>query len=233
MLIFHFVFIVGDFAFGESFGFLDREEDYLKLIQAIDARGEALNALGYVPQYIRPLIKRFPFDSFWMQGLRGTKSLAIIGTNAYFQRKDQVKTRKDILSFLLNAKDPLTNIPLHEQEIIAESISFIVGGSDTTSTTMTNVVDIVSRSPELQKRIQEELDDVFPGEMLLDWVANFKSVENLPVLNAVLRETMRVRPTSATGLERVTPEGGNGYCRKVFSWRGKSRDIRLGKGLWV
>ena len=41
-----------------------------------------------------------------------------------------------------------------------------------------------------------------------DWVATFKEVEKLPVLNAMLQETMRIRPTSATGLERLTPNGG-------------------------
>ncbi|RLL95791.1 hypothetical protein CFD26_105006 [Aspergillus turcosus] len=207
---------IGDFAFGAPFGFLDREEDHLDLIQAIDSRGEVLNALGHVPKPIRSLLKYFPFDTFWSQGLRGTKSLGIIGHKAYLKRKALQTQRKDILSFLFNAKDPETGGPLPEQEIIAESISFIVGGSDTTSTTMTNVVDIVSRRPEIQERLQKELDETFPGDDLSEWVADFASVEKLPVLNAVLRETMRVKPTSATGLERVTPEGGRSIAGKFI-----------------
>ncbi|GAB1193511.1 hypothetical protein APSETT444_002732 [Aspergillus pseudonomiae] len=198
----------GSFAFGESFGFLDREEDYLNLIEAVDARGEVLNALGHIPPSLIPLVKRLPLDTFWSQGLRGTQALAAIGTKAYFNRRDQVKSRKDLLSFLFTAKDPETGEALGEKEIIAESISFIVGGSDTTSTSMVNVVDIVSRSEQIQRRLQDELDDAFPGEMPEDWVADFRTVESLPVLIAIVRETMRFRPTSATGLERVTPKGG-------------------------
>ncbi|KAB8256858.1 cytochrome P450 [Aspergillus pseudonomiae] len=200
--------VIGSFAFGESFGFLDREEDYLNLIEAVDARGEVLNALGHIPPSLIPLVKRLPLDPFWSQGLRGTQALAAIGTKAYFNRRDQVKSRKDLLSFLFTAKDPETGEALGEKEIIAESISFIVGGSDTTSTSMVNVVDIVSRSEQIQRRLQEELDDAFPGEMPEDWVADFRTVESLPVLIAIVRETMRFRPTSATGLERVTPKGG-------------------------
>src|SRR5690348_3874240 len=41
-----------------------------------------------------------------------------------------------------------------------------------------------------------------------DWVAPDKVVENLSLLVATLREVMRIRPTSGTGLERVVPEGG-------------------------
>ncbi|KNG90019.1 hypothetical protein ANOM_001587, partial [Aspergillus nomiae NRRL 13137] len=198
----------GNFAFGESFGFLDREEDYLNLIEAVDARGEVLNALGHIPPSLIPLVKRLPLDPFCSQGLRGTQALTAIGTKAYFNRRDQVKSRKDLLSFLFMAKDLETGEALGEKEIIAESISFIVGGSDTTSTSMVNVVDIVSRSEQIQRRPQDELDDAFPGEMPEDWVADFRTVESLPVLNAIVRETMRFRPTSATGLERVTPKGG-------------------------
>jgi benzoate 4-monooxygenase len=157
---------------------------------------------------VREFIKKFPLDPFWSQGMRGTQALAAIGTKAYFKRRDQAtSSRKDLLSLLFNAKDPDTGNALEEKEIIAESISFIVGGSDTTSTSMSNVVDIVSRDEGIQWRLQEELDGAFPGEMAADWVPEFKAIENLPVLNAVVRETMRVRPTSATGLERVTPKG--------------------------
>jgi benzoate 4-monooxygenase len=48
---------IGDYAFGKSFGFLDKEEDHLNLITTIDARGEVLNALGHLPGPIRPLMK--------------------------------------------------------------------------------------------------------------------------------------------------------------------------------
>ncbi|KAJ5711025.1 cytochrome P450 [Penicillium malachiteum] len=92
--------------------------------------------------------------------------------------------------------------------MIAESISFIVGGSDTTSSTMTNVVDIVSRMPDVQQQLWRELDQAFPSPIPGNWVADFNTVNQLPILNAVVRETMRFKPTSSHGLERVTPAGG-------------------------
>lgn len=202
------VLCIGDYAFGKSFGFLDKEKDHLNLITTIDARGEVLNALGHLPASLRQLMKYFYLDPFWPRGLQATSNLTSIGKNAYCQRRDQKNNRKDLLSFLFNAKDPDTGALLSETEIIAESISFIVGGSDTTSSTMTNVVDIVSRLPEIQNQLANELDNAFPGRMSAGWVADFQTVNQLPVLNAVVRETMRLRPTSSTGLERVTPPGG-------------------------
>jgi benzoate 4-monooxygenase len=61
-----------DYAFGKAFGFLDKEEDYLKLIATIDARGEVLNALGHLPQFFRPYMRYFILDPFWPNGLRTT-----------------------------------------------------------------------------------------------------------------------------------------------------------------
>ena len=94
--------MIGDYAFGKSFRFLDKERDHLNLITTIDARGEVLNALGHVPKLLRPLMKYFALDPFWPKGLQATSSLASIGSNAYRERRDhwQEATRQDLLSFL-------------------------------------------------------------------------------------------------------------------------------------
>jgi benzoate 4-monooxygenase len=112
------------------------------------------------------------------------------------------------MSFLLNANDPETGGPLPAEEIIAEAISFIVGGSDTTSSTMTNFMDFVSRDSKLQDDLWRELCNAFPGPRNPSWVAPEDLSGKLPLLNAILKEVMRLRPTSSTGLERVVPEGG-------------------------
>ena len=206
--------IIGRFAFGSSFGFIEKGEDPYNLIATIDRRGEVFNALGSLPSYIRPLMKYNFLDSFWSAGLRARANLESIGRAAYQRRKDNKNPEKDLLSYLFQAKD--VNGAIQEQEMIAESISFIVGGSDTTSSTITNFIDIVSRDPAIQKRLQAELDEAFPGMQHDDWVAPDKVVQNLPLLVATLREVMRIRPTSATGLERVVPEGGKTIAGVYF-----------------
>jgi benzoate 4-monooxygenase len=154
-------------------------------------------------------MKYHPFDSFWKRGVNAKANLENFGRRAYLERKhSKLCDRQDLLSYLLAAKDPDTGNPLPEEEIIAESISFIVGGSDTTSSTMTNFIDYVSRDKMLLGRIHAELDAAYPGPLGPDWVADNDTAGTLSLLNATLREVMRLRPTSATGLERVTPKGG-------------------------
>lgn len=118
-------------------------------------------------------MKYFSLDPIWPKGLRATTDLASIGTKAYYQRRDQQDSREDILSFLSNSKDSDTGSPLSEAEIIVESISSIVCGSDTTSSTITNVADIVSRLPEGQEQLAIELDKAHPGQMPKGWVVDF------------------------------------------------------------
>ncbi|KAG4266797.1 hypothetical protein FPRO04_13092 [Fusarium proliferatum] len=201
--------VIASFAFGEPFGFVKKGEDEYGLIEIIDTRGEFMNALGSLSPFLRSVMRYNPLDSFWKNGFQASAGLAKIGKEAFEKRKVSAdNSRKDLLSFLFNAKDPETKLSIPEDEIIAESISFIVGGSDTTSSTMTNFIDFVSRDADLQNRIQHEIDMIFPGEPSDDWVPSEKELNELSLLIATLREVMRFRPTSATGLERVTPQGG-------------------------
>jgi benzoate 4-monooxygenase len=154
-------------------------------------------------------MKYFYLDSFWYNGLRSVSNLGAVGTAAFQKRKAKSSSeRKDLMSFLLNAKDPDTGGSLPEKEIIAEAIAFIGGGSHTTSHTMTYFMDFVSRDQKLQDEIWKELFEAFPGPMDPGWVAPDEEASRLPLLNATLKEVMRFQPTSSTGLERVVPEGG-------------------------
>jgi benzoate 4-monooxygenase len=200
--------VIGSFAFGAPFGFIDAGEDFCDLIRTIDIRGEVLNALGVLPTWLRPWMKYNFFDKFWSEGLRATSNLGKIGQEAFARRTVLSGSREDLLSYLLAGKNEQNKEPLTDEEIIAESISFIVGGSDTTSSTMTNIFDFIARDDAIQQRLVDEIDSTFPGKMEADWVPPNSDLVNMPFLNAVMREVMRVRPTSSTGLERVIPPGG-------------------------
>ncbi|KAH8692566.1 cytochrome P450 [Phaeosphaeriaceae sp. PMI808] len=171
--------IIRRFAFGKSFRFIEKGEDPYNLISTIDIRGESA-------------------------GLRATANLKSISRSAYQQRKDNNDSQKDLLSFLFQARDSKGSIK--EQEIIAESISFIVGSSNTTSSTITNVIDFISRDLHLQIKLQQELDKAFPDKIM----------QGLPLLTANLREVIRLRPTSTTGLERIIPSSGRTIARIYF-----------------
>ena len=71
-------------------------------------RGEVVNAMGRLPAWLRPWMKYFRIDPFWYKGLRAKAYLEKLGRAAYSKPKAETTSRKDLLSFLLNAKDPDT-----------------------------------------------------------------------------------------------------------------------------
>jgi hypothetical protein len=97
-----------------------------------------LNALGVLPPWARLWMKYNFFDKFWRHGLGATSDLGKIRGEAFAHRSVLSESREDLLSCLLAGKNEQGRGPLSDVVIIVESISFIVGGSDTISNTMTN-----------------------------------------------------------------------------------------------
>lgn len=85
--------------------------------------------------------------------------------------------------------------------------------SDTTGTTLTYLFWELAKHPEWQAKVQGELD-LHPVKAERDTLLEFRHVSELPVLGAVINETLRLHPAGPGGLPRETPSPGrslNGY----------------------
>lgn len=201
-------FIVANYGFGASFGFMQYGHKMIDLMDVLDKRGETMQAFGVVPNYAKPLMKCLFFDKFWAEGLAAKSGLQTFGQEALQRRQENFDPENpDLLSLLFNAKLP-SGDKLSEKEIISDAIAFIIGGSDAPSIAMAHFMDLVSRDSDLQARLQLELDKHFPDPLPEDWVAPDSVTQDLPLLGAALKESQRLIPTSSTGLERVVPNGG-------------------------
>ena len=79
---------------------------------------------------------------------------------------------------------------------------------DTTSTTLTFLFWELSKHQDWQTRLREELRTNVQGS------ATFQQVKDLPILEAVISEALRLHPAAPASLPRETPAGGvelNGY----------------------
>jgi benzoate 4-monooxygenase len=208
--------VIADYCFGRPFGFLSSGKDRENLVQTVDTRSEVLNTLGNLPKWMRPWMKYLRVDPFFYLGMRASANLVSFGVIGYNERMKSSPERKDLMSFLIKAKDPDNDGPLPSEEIISEAISFLVGGSDTVSTTINNIFDFVSRNQNLQQELFEELQEAFPGPLDDSWVAPEGVSRTLKLLDAFMKEGMRLRPTSSVGLERIVPAGGKEIKGKYF-----------------
>lgn len=124
--------------------------------------------------------------------------------------------RKDILYYLLIARDPDTGRALPDSEVKAEALTQMIAGSDTTGNTITHIIDMLLRHPEKYKKLQEELDRAYPDPHHASHVAMFADCKDLPYTQAIIYETLRLRTTVSVGLPRVVPERGAVVCGRHF-----------------
>ncbi|KAG4418438.1 hypothetical protein IFR04_008423 [Cadophora malorum] len=118
--------------------------------------------------------------------------------NRWENNKDTCR-EKDVLSMLQgmnDAEDPAKRVP--SDHIPAYMVEMLAAGSSTTSHTAAFACWLLARHESVQDRLQEELFEAFPDAESMD----FKKTMDLPFVDAVLRETMRLYPMIPGPLER-------------------------------
>ncbi|KAI1852249.1 hypothetical protein JX266_002427 [Neoarthrinium moseri] len=90
---------------------------------------------------------------------------------------------------------------LSPAELRDEAQAYIIAGSDTTSNTLTYLVWSVCRSPIIKTKLVDELLTV-PPKFAYD------DIRDLPYLNMVIEETLRLYSAAPAGLPRIVPPGG-------------------------
>ncbi|KAF8859367.1 cytochrome P450 [Acephala macrosclerotiorum] len=209
--------IIGDLAFGSPFGFMAAGYDKVGFIVKLRDRGEWCATVGQMP-WIKTWTPYFFFDPFFSTGSKAAAALGKIGIAAVDKRKAEgaEQGRKDILHYLFAASDPDTGLPLPDNEIKAEALTQLIAGSDTTGNTITHLIDMMMLHPAKLAKLQEELNTAFPSPLPADWVAEWAECKDLPYVNGVIHETLRLRTTVSVGLPRVVSKGGMKVCGEFF-----------------
>ncbi|RWA09405.1 hypothetical protein EKO27_g5715 [Xylaria grammica] len=85
--------------------------------------------------------------------------------------------------------------------VIGMLMSTISGASDTTATAMTATLFQLLQNPDCLKKLEAEL-------MGLPEIPAYSNVSKLPYLDALIKESMRIFPSSNWPIERLVPAGG-------------------------
>lgn len=78
----------------------------------------------------------------------------------------------------------------------------IVAGSETTATTLATVLYYLSKYPNIQEKLQTQLDAALGS----GW--SYEDVKTVTFIDDVINETLRLKPALLTGGHRVTPPQG-------------------------
>ncbi|XP_037709116.1 probable cytochrome P450 4d21 isoform X2 [Drosophila subpulchrella] len=100
------------------------------------------------------------------------------------------KSKMTLLDILLQAT--IDNKPLTDEDIREEATTFILGGDDTTTSGVSHALRVISRHPEVQKCVYEELLAVLGQDP--NTPVTQSQLLDLKYLDCVIKETMRLHP---------------------------------------
>lgn len=113
---------------------------------------------------------------------------AIIAARRKRRAEDPDTLPRDLLTLLLDARDPETGEGLSEAEVRANVLTFIAAGHETTANCLTWSLYLLSQAPDWRKRVREEAEHELNGGDVSTLA------DRLPIIRAVIDEANRLYP---------------------------------------
>ncbi|KAF8901790.1 cytochrome P450 [Mucidula mucida] len=184
---------------------LNSEDPLSTAIHDFPKRGILRSA---VPTWAWNLICKIP-NARWRQMCDSDKIMAEFVSERVYQTRAQMNAGKleetekvPMLHRLLNYSYSSTKDAMPDSDIISECMGHMIAGSDTTSTTLSYFFWELSRRPDIAKKLHAELDEAMVDPRA---IPDISVLQNLPYLNAFIKEGLRVYSAAPSLLERVVP----------------------------
>ncbi|XP_032086885.1 LOW QUALITY PROTEIN: cytochrome P450 3A9-like [Thamnophis elegans] len=136
------------------------------------------------------------------------------------------KRRVDFLQLMIESQDSLTSHEMNgvnhtykgltDAEILAQATIFILAGYETVSSALSYLTYELAIHPDIQQKLQEEIDKVLPNKAPM----TYEALLQIDYLDMVLSESLRLRP-GAGQLQRV--------CKNTIELNG----ITIPKGMGI
>ncbi|KAJ3522636.1 hypothetical protein NM208_g12776 [Fusarium decemcellulare] len=196
---FHFytLDILGDLAFGQSFGMLkDGVKHYY--MELCEQNMVLIGAFSHLV-WLFPIFKSAPGINYAY-----IKFQKWLRAQVEWRRRNKPAV-SDVFSWIL--EDFNTNENPTEQDVLnlyGDANLIVVAGSDTTAATLTCLFFELCQHPDVCSQLQTEIDEYIKEH----GKADHASLYQLKFLQACVDETLRLHPVVPSGLQRVTPPEG-------------------------
>lgn len=154
-------------------------------------------------------VKLFAFPITIFAKSRMSERLTEIEENRA-QGKEESTGRADLLSMFLKAKADRPEF-MTDDRVLVMAVSMAFAGSETTAISLAAVFYYLLRYPHCYHKLMNELDSaVTEGriENRPNGAVSWTESQNLPYLDACIKEAFRMHPAAGLPLERVTPPQG-------------------------
>lgn len=144
---------------------------------------------GYLPltTALLPQADRLPLPAA-IRYRAARAELAGVVERIVARRRNRTEAAPDLLGRWLEATRP-DGRPLTPEDLDAEGVTMLLAGHETTANALAFGLGLLARHPSVLRRVVTEL-----AEVLGDRVATNADLDQLPVLDAVVKETLRLYP---------------------------------------
>ena len=126
-----------------------------------------------------------------------------------------LESSQDMLDLMLAASDD-PSVPeskmLSDTEVLAQSIIFLAAGYETSSGTLSLTCYHIATNSDVQDKLQQEIDSVWTDE---EQLPSYKTVNELPYLDMVISETLRLYPPGKEVKDKYIVGGVTTYVQAV------------------
>ncbi|KAF5391125.1 hypothetical protein D9757_003046 [Collybiopsis confluens] len=178
------------------------------ILKAIEDYGRLILLSGILPKWLMSIVSHFPNERWQVFCISGDTLFTIIGRMVH-----NMQTQKDagtlderekptlVQRFFAHNDSCALEDKLSFEDMASESMTHLLAGVDASAVVFSYILwQFANQPPEVQKRIQAELDTAMPDPMV---------VPDLKVLqDALFKEGMRLHGPIPTFLERRSPRGG-------------------------
>ncbi|KAF5015492.1 hypothetical protein F66182_13162, partial [Fusarium sp. NRRL 66182] len=207
--------VIGELTFSQPLGFLEKGADIDGIIGALEKMLDYSGKIGQMPwlDYIfiknplRRLIAGGPTGAVaQFARTRLDERLMHLESKAK-QAEDSTLSHRDFLARVLEAKKEHPEV-VTDYQVFSYTISNMNAGSDTTAISLRAILYYTLKNRKCMTKLNEELTTVLREHRISLPVTWKQSQEELPYLDAVIKEALRLHPAVGLLLERVVPTGG-------------------------
>ena len=160
---------------------LEAREIGASVLAVLDAVNQRMNSALRLPSWVPT--RRNIRERHALKKLDGMLRALIV------TRRASRESRDDLLSVLLAAVDEDSGFRMTDQQLRFEMMTLFLAGHETTATALTWTWYLLSRHPEVEAKLLEELNRVLGGR-----VPALADLPRLPYSEMVVRESLRLYP---------------------------------------
>ena len=195
--------LTGDITFGQSFNCLD-DKRYHPWVGAITGNIQGLALLGACGRF--PLLKSLLPYLLPPSVKEMVRRHNQFFSEAYEKRISAHEKKADVMATALEVN--ADGKGLSPKELESNAQLFIIAGSDSNASLLSGATYYLLKHPSALAKLTREVDSAFAKDEDL----TVQSVSQLPYLQAVLNETMRMYPAAHIGQASIVPLGGDVIC---------------------